>query len=126
MRRSERFILYFDTVIRAAKPHQRHQLGLLGLGQVRNPLGQLVAGRIGGDRQHIEKIATRFDAVTYKHVLLPLWLMTYRHQGEEKQVVINAITGKVFGERPYSWVKILLAVLAVFFVFLMMVVFGRD
>lgn len=85
---------------------------------------RIVQQRIGGDRQRIEKVATRFDAVTYKHVLLPLWLMTYRHQGEEKQVVINAITGKVFGERPYSWVKILLAILSVLFVVMLIMLAG--
>lgn len=87
---------------------------------------RFVRRRIGGDSQRIENIATRFDAVTYKHVLLPLWLMTYRHQGEEKQVVINAITGKVFGERPYSWVKIAFTVLSVVMVLLLMILFGGE
>ena len=45
--------------------------------------------------------------------------------GARRQTPLT-ITGKVFGERPYGWVKILLAVFAVFFVFLMMVVFGGD
>ena len=71
-----------------------------------------VRRRIGGDTQRIDKLRTRFDAVTYKHLLLPLWLLTYRHDSEEKQVVINAMTGKVHGERPWSWIKIVFAILS--------------
>ena len=93
-------------------------------GRMQDQTRQIVRRRIGGDQQRIEKVATRFDAVTYKHVLLPLWLMTYRHRGEEKQVVINAITGKVFGERPYSWVKILLAVVSALFLVMLLMLAG--
>lgn len=71
-----------------------------------------VRRRIGGDTQRINELRSRFDAVTYKHVLLPLWLLTYRHGTDEKQVVINAMTGKVYGERPWSVIKILFAILA--------------
>jgi hypothetical protein len=38
--------------------------------------------------------------------------LAYRYHQKVYQVMINAATGEVQGERPYSWVKILLAVLA--------------
>ena len=50
--------------------------------------------------------------MTYKHLLLPLWLMAYRFRDKAYQVMVNAGTGEVQGDRPYSWVKIALAVLA--------------
>lgn len=77
-----------------------------------NELRAQVRSRIGGDTQRIEELQSRFDAVTYKHVLLPLWLMSYRHKGKSMQVVINAMTGKVYGQRPWSVVKILFAAAA--------------
>ena len=57
-------------------------------------------------------IQSRYDAITFKHLLLPVWLMTYRFHEQPYRVYINAATGEVQGDRPYSWVKITLAVLA--------------
>ncbi len=70
-----------------------------------------VRSRIGGDKQRIHSINTRYDALTFKHLLLPVWLLAYRYHEKTYQVMINAGTGEVQGERPYSWVKITLAVL---------------
>jgi len=71
-----------------------------------------VRERIGGDEQRVDSIKTRYDAVTYKHLLLPTWLLAYRFHDKPYQVMVNAGTGEVQGERPYSWVKITLAVLS--------------
>lgn len=71
-----------------------------------------VRRRIGGDTQRVHSINSRYEAITFKHLLLPVWLMAYRYREKTYQVMINAGTGEVQGERPYSWVKITLAVLA--------------
>ena len=68
--------------------------------------------RIGGDQQQIQSLKSKYDAVTFKHLLLPVWMLAYRYQGEPYRIFVNACTGEVQGERPYSWVKITLAVLA--------------
>jgi predicted RNA-binding Zn-ribbon protein involved in translation (DUF1610 family) len=68
--------------------------------------------RIGGDVQIIDSLDTRHDAVTYKHLLLPVWMLAYRYGKKSYQVVVNAGTGEVQGDRPWSWVKIMLAVFA--------------
>ena len=47
-----------------------------------------------------------------KHLLLPVWMLAYRYHDKPYRVFVNAGTGEVQGERPYSWVKILFAVLA--------------
>ncbi len=67
-----------------------------------------VRQRIGGDEQRVDSIDTRYGAISFKHLLLPVWLLAYRHHNKAYQVVINAVTGEVQGERPYSWVKITL------------------
>jgi DNA-directed RNA polymerase subunit RPC12/RpoP len=71
-----------------------------------------VRQRIGGDVQRVEHIDTKHDAITYKHLLLPVWMLAYRYGEKAYQVVINAATGEVQGDRPYSWVKIALTALA--------------
>jgi len=73
---------------------------------------QEVRQRIGGDTQRISSVASSYDPVTYKHLLLPLWLLSYRWHDRTYQVMVNAVTGEVQGERPWSWVKITAAVLA--------------
>ncbi|WP_102108244.1 TFIIB-type zinc finger domain-containing protein [Oceaniglobus roseus] len=67
---------------------------------------------IGGDRQRIHDIQTRISDVTFKHVLLPVWLAAYKYKGTTYRFVVNGQTGRVQGERPWSAVKIALAVIA--------------
>ena len=50
--------------------------------------------------------------VLFRLLLLPLWIATYVAAGRTFHVYVNANTGKVIGERPYSAVKIASAVLA--------------
>jgi hypothetical protein len=52
-----------------------------------------------------------FSAQTFKHILVPLWLVTYDFHGKSYQCVVNGFTGAVAGEYPKSWIKITLAVL---------------
>ncbi|MBL4885194.1 MAG: hypothetical protein JKY95_11750 [Planctomycetaceae bacterium] len=70
-----------------------------------------VRRRIGGDRQRIHHINTDHSAITFKYMILPVWLLSYRYKGKVYQLMTNAATGKVAGNRPYSWWKIAGAVL---------------
>ncbi len=65
---------------------------------------------IGGDRQRIHGIDTQVANLTFKHILLPVWLAAYKYRGETYRFVVNGRTGRVQGERPYSKVKIAIAV----------------
>jgi len=64
---------------------------------------------IGGDLQRIEQMTVRIDDVTFKHVLLPIWVAAYRYRGKSFRFVVNGQNGRVQGERPWSWIKIALA-----------------
>lgn len=61
---------------------------------------------IGGDRQKIEALSTDISNVTFKHILVPVWLAAYRYRGKAYRVSVNGRTGQVQGERPYSPWKI--------------------
>ena len=61
---------------------------------------------IGGDEQRVHQVATSYSAITFKHLLLPVWISAYRFQAKVYQVLVNARTGEVQGERPYSPLKI--------------------
>ena len=76
-----------------------------------------VARDIGGDHQRITQLNTRHSATTFKHILLPIWVSSYRYNKKVYRFLINARTGETHGERPYDkWkiaITVLLSILAV-------------
>lgn len=67
---------------------------------------------IGGDRQRIHNVQTAISDVTFKHILLPVWMAAYKYRGRTYRFVVNGRTGRVQGERPWSAWKIAFAVVA--------------
>lgn len=84
---------------------------------------QTIRQHIGGDRQMIHFVNTTYHNPTFKHVLMPVWLSAYQYNNKVYQFLINARTGEVQGDRPYSTAKIILAVvfglLAAFVIYLL-------
>jgi len=72
-----------------------------------------VRSQIGGDHQRIHDLQTRYDDIGFKHLLLPLWISAYRFDGKLFRFLVNARTGEVQGERPWSAWKIAGAVLVI-------------
>lgn len=66
---------------------------------------------IGGDRQRIDGIQSEVSDVTFKHILLPIWVAAYKYRGKSYRFVVNGQTGRVEGERPWSVWKITIAVM---------------
>jgi predicted RNA-binding Zn-ribbon protein involved in translation (DUF1610 family) len=67
---------------------------------------------IGGDEQRITAMDPSFADETFKHILLPVWTAAYKFRGRSYRFIVNAQTGRVQGDRPWSAVKITLAVIA--------------
>ncbi len=67
---------------------------------------------IGGDRQRIHDMDTDISSLTFKHILLPVWMAAYKYRGRTYRFVINGRTCTVQGERPYSTFKIAATILA--------------
>jgi hypothetical protein len=67
---------------------------------------------IGGDEQRVHSVDTRYADVAFRQLLLPVWLGSYLLHGRTFTILVNASTGECIGDRPYSRVKIALAVLA--------------
>ena len=61
---------------------------------------------IGGDQQQITHINTSYNNTSYKSVLFPIWTAKFKWKNKTYNYAINGQTGKVTGERPYSWLKI--------------------
>lgn len=67
---------------------------------------------IGGDEQRISDLDVTYSQAMFKLLLMPLWIASYVYGGKSYQVLVNANTGKVIGERPYSALKIAAAIAA--------------
>ncbi len=67
---------------------------------------------IGGDAQVITSLRVRHRKVGFRHMLFPLWISSFRYRDAVYRFAVNARTGKVSGERPYSVAKIALAIAA--------------
>jgi hypothetical protein len=82
---------------------------------------------IGGDEQQVHQVSTRYWNVTFKHLMLPAWVGAYRFQNTVYQIIVNARTGEVQGDRPYSAVKIVLFVIAILIALLILfALFGEQ
>ncbi len=68
---------------------------------------------IGGDRQRVQSVETRVSDVTFKHILVPVWLAAYKYRGASFRFVVNGQTGQVVGERPWSIWKLAFAAIIV-------------
>jgi LSD1 subclass zinc finger protein len=80
--------------------------------RVQPEIDRTICADIGGDHQRIDGKRSSYQDITFKHVLLPVWITAYRYGGKVYRIIINARTGELSGERPYSAWKIALAVLA--------------
>jgi Zn finger protein HypA/HybF involved in hydrogenase expression len=74
---------------------------------------RMCAARVPGDTHRNLQVETDYSGQTFKHILTPLWLLTYNYGKRNFQVVINGYTGAIAGKYPKSWLKITFAVLAV-------------
>jgi len=80
--------------------------------EMESTIDATIRADIGGDEQRIDQRHTTWNTLTFKHLLLPIWLLTVIYEGKPFQVFINGVTGEVQGQRPWSKVKIALAVIA--------------
>lgn len=73
---------------------------------------QRCARDVPGDTHRGLRVENTLSNLTYKHVLLPLWIAAYRYDGKVYRFLVNGSTGEVVGKAPWSWVKITLALVA--------------
>ena len=67
---------------------------------------QLCAAQVPGDTHRNLRMDARHSARTFKHILVPAWVVSYNFGAKSFQVVVNGYTGAVAGDRPTSWVKV--------------------
>jgi hypothetical protein len=66
----------------------------------------LCGQQVPGDTYSNLQVQTQYLARTFKHILVPVWLVTYTLGAKRYQVIVNGFTGETAGDRPISWVKV--------------------
>lgn len=97
---------------------QRYQVELPdGFEKAKGVMAKVIDGDvrkdIGGDEQRVISVDTTTSNATFRHLLLPVWIGAYRFKDKVYQVLVNARTGDVEGERPWSVAKVSLLVAAI-------------
>jgi hypothetical protein len=64
------------------------------------------AGDVPGDTHRDLDVTTRLHDETFKHVLLPVWVLSYTYAKRTFNVLVNGQTGEVEGEAPLSVLKV--------------------
>jgi hypothetical protein len=80
--------------------------------QMEVAIREAICRDIGGDRQRILSMSPKYFDISFKHILLPIWLSSYRYADKTYRFLVNGQTGTVQGERPWSIWKIAATVLA--------------
>jgi hypothetical protein len=111
---------------------EQYQIDLMAAAQRSRDIMQgktrdLCSSEVPGDTQRNLEIETDFSGQTFKHILVPIWLVAYTYGAKTYQVVVNGYTGAIAGRHPLSWIKITLAVLvALTLLIIVLSVAGRS
>lgn len=94
---------------------ERYQVDLrkaaeANMASMRAQVRDMCSAAVPGDTQRNLSVHDQYRGRSFKHVLVPVWLVTYTYGSRTFQVVANGYTGKVAGEWPLSWVKVFFAV----------------
>jgi predicted RNA-binding Zn-ribbon protein involved in translation (DUF1610 family) len=109
----------YDTAFLSGHVVEHYQVALTEAtgeseAQMRSKLEQLCAQQVPGDTYRNLRIYPEFSARTFKHLLVPIWLLAYMFGSRSYQVVVNGYTGRMAGKYPYSpWKIALLIALAI-------------
>jgi hypothetical protein len=109
-------VVPYDTAFLSGHVVEHYQVALTEAAgdseaQMRATLEQLCARQIPGDTYRNLVIHPTFSARTFKHLLVPIWLLVYMFRNKPYQVVVNGYTGKIAGRYPYSPWKIAFVIL---------------
>ncbi len=105
-------VLPYDTAFLSGHVVEHYKVVLMeaaqaSLTQMHAALEQLCAAQVPGDTQRNLQIRPEYSGRTFKHVLVPVWLLTYTYGARIFHVIVNGYTGRIAGKYPYSLWKIL-------------------
>jgi DNA-directed RNA polymerase subunit RPC12/RpoP len=114
-------LIPYDPGYLAGWTVERYQIDLVAAAQhsraqMDAALRRLCAEDVPGDTHRNLQVRATYSDQRFKHILVPVWLVSYRYGTKSYQVVVNGVTGEIAGERPWSWIKITLLIIVILFI----------
>ncbi|MEL6591822.1 MAG: hypothetical protein AAFQ68_17140 [Bacteroidota bacterium] len=83
--------------------------------------------KLTNDNKRVEgtkkfEVISEKSAITFRHIWVPVWIAVFPYKGKHFQFLVNAQTGRLYGKRPLSTIRIIIAV-AVLCLFLLLIAF---
>ena len=85
----------------------------------------LCGAEVPGDTFRNLVIHPTYSARTFKHVLVPLWLLTYTYGPKAFHVLVNGSTGRMSGEYPKSFWKVFFLVVGIIILVLIFILLAQ-
>ena len=79
-------------------------------GKINSGVTQKIRYEHNADHVRNVRISSRFADITYKYLMLPIWVSSFKYNSQVYQFMVNGQTGKVYGKTPVSAGKVLLVV----------------
>ncbi len=79
-------------------------------GKLRNTIRHRIRQEKRADRVDNLNMNTVYNNITYKYLLLPIWISSFRYGDKTYQFMVNGQTGKVAGRTPIDKLKVALCV----------------
>ena len=76
-------------------------------------LKRMCAKDVPGDTHRFLRVKSQYRDQTFKHILVPIWLLSYRYGKNAYQVLVNGVTGEIAGRYPKSFWKIFFLVISI-------------
>jgi len=110
-------LIPYDPGYLAGWTVERYQIDLVAAAArsreiMEGKIAQLCAAAVPGDTQRNLNVRSTFSDQKFKHILVPVWLLTYTYGARVYHLAANGVTGRMAGERPWSWIKITLLIIA--------------
>ena len=121
----------YDTAFLSGFVVEHYQVVLVDAAQrseaaMQAKLYEMCAAEVPGDTQRNLQIRPSYSGRTFKHILVPIWLLTYLFAAKAYQVVVNGYTGQMAGDYPKSPWKIALLVLLALVVLMIVILSSQD
>ena len=89
-------------------------------------LRQMCAAQVPGDTYRNLDVRADYSGQTFKHILAPVWLLSYTFGAKAFQAAMNGVTGAIEGEYPKSWIKVALLVIGIVIVVMIALSLGSH
>jgi len=124
-------LIPYDAGYLAGWTVERYQIDLVQAAQnsrsnMEAQLRAIIGGQIPGDTYRNLRVGADWSGQTFKHILAPVWLLTFVYYGKSFQVVINGFTGKISGQHPISFWKVFFLVVGILAAIGLIAFFGSQ